>query len=174
MNGQLRLDVRASAVFSPNRRYRYHLWREWDPWRPRCAFVMLNPSSADETVNDPTVERCERRARAWGYGALDVVNLFAYRSTDPQALTQVEDPFGPENDAAILAVARAAALVVCAWGACGIWHGRADAVRRLLAGVPLYCLRTNAATGTPTHPLYVPYNETPKPYSADAPEWRRP
>jgi hypothetical protein len=70
------------AAFSACRRYRYRLWRMWDR-RPHCCFVMLNPSTADELANDPTVERCERRARAWGYGGLEVANVFAWRSTDP-------------------------------------------------------------------------------------------
>ena len=94
------------ARFSVDRRYRYALWRVWDRSRGVCNFLLLNPSIADEVTNDPTSERCERRARRWGFGGLIVTNLFALCATDPAGLRRVADPIGPENDAAILEAAR--------------------------------------------------------------------
>lgn len=155
----------AQATFSPCRRYRYTLDRTWDPARPRLVFCMLNPSTADETVNDPTVERCQRRAVAGGFGAVAVVNLFALRSTDPQMLYQVEDPVGPDNDAAIVAACTAAPMVICAWGNHGQHRERAEHVIGMLRGlhVPLYALRVNQ-DGSPRHPLYVSNDTTPLPF----------
>jgi hypothetical protein len=90
------------ARFSIDRRYRYALWRVWDHDENLYNFLLLNPSSADEATNDPTIERCERRARRWGFGGLIVTNLFALCATDPAGLHRITDPIGPENDAAIL------------------------------------------------------------------------
>lgn len=104
------------AVFSPCEQYRYKLWRIWDKSIPPMVFVMLNPSTADELQNDPTVERCERRARSMGFGGLRVANIFAWRDTDPTALYALNDPVGPDNDAAIQESVLGAGLVVCAWG----------------------------------------------------------
>src|SRR5512135_175129 len=94
------------ARFSVDRRYRYALWRVWDRSRGACNFLLLNPSIADEVINDPTSVRCERRARRWGFGSLLVTNLFAPCATDPAGLRRVADPIGPENDAAILETAQ--------------------------------------------------------------------
>lgn len=146
----------ATATFSPCRRYRYVLTRTWDPTKPYLVILMLNPSTADELQNDPTVERCQRRARRLGYGGVIVLNLFALRSTDPNALYAAEDPIGPDNDAAIERVCRDASLVVCAWGTHGSHLARGPSVRdRLLTlGIPLFALGINA-DGSPKHPLYL-------------------
>jgi hypothetical protein len=151
----------AGATFSPCRTYRYRLWRFWDQ-RPYLAFVMLNPSTADEVKNDPTVERCERRARVGGYGGVAVVNLFAFRSTDPAVLRKVADPVGPHNDAAITDVAKQAGRVICAWGTHGSLHGRDAHVLVMLHwhGVGTYALRVSKG-GHPCHPLYLPYGLEP-------------
>src|ERR1051326_5628436 len=93
------------ALFSPCGLFRYRLWRHWTPGMPPLVFVMLNPSTADAEKNDPTVERCERRAKAGGFGGGEVVNLFALRSTDPKALYSAADPIGPENDKVIATAA---------------------------------------------------------------------
>ncbi len=154
------------AEFSPCRRYRYALWRIWDKAKPPCLFIMLNPSTADEVDNDPTVERCERRASDMGYGGLLVRNIFAFRSTDPQALYSESDPVGPDNDAAILDAIRQCGVIVCGWGAHGKLHGRGEAVRRLIldAGRQPHYLQLNL-DGTPRHPLYVAYAKKPTPWS---------
>ncbi len=106
-----RID-RSGAIFSPSQNYRYRLWRRWSDGHT-LAWCMLNPSTADASQNDPTIERCVRRAKQLGYGAIEVVNLFAYRSTNPSALYTVTDPVGPDNDAHITEVASKALNFVC-------------------------------------------------------------
>ena len=152
------------ATFSPCSLYRYTLWRTWHASEPTCLFLMLNPSTADESANDPTVTRCQRRAWSMGYGGLVVCNIFAYRSTDPQALYTLDDPVGPDNDAAILDQARQAGLVVCGWGKHGALHGRGTAVLNMLrsAGIQPHALQING-DGSPKHPLYVGYGRQPSP-----------
>lgn len=152
----------SGAVFSPCGLYRYRLWRRWDSSAP-AVFLMLNPSTADDIENDPTVERCERRARSMGFGGLEVINLFALRSTDRSALYTHPAPIGPENDSAILAAVYGAGKIICAWGTDGRLQGRDQQVLSLLRGVgiPLYFLRLNK-DGTPQHPLYIGYSEEPK------------
>ena len=142
------------AVFSSDRQYRYRLWRVWDESLPLCLFVMLNPSTADASKNDPTVRRCIGFARSWGYGGLLVGNLFALRSTDPSVLYQAEYPVGSDNDGALFDMARQAGLVIAAWGT----HGKhLDRGAEVIANRPsaLYHLGLTAG-GYPRHPLYVP------------------
>ena len=155
-------DAPSVAVYSDCEAYRYLLTRVWDDALPRALFVMLNPSTATEVQNDPTVERCERRARALGFGAFRVTNIFAYRATDPRAMRAMADPVGPENDAAILGsldwAGGPADRIVCAWGTHGAHLGRGAAVERLLreSGRDLHHLGLTAA-GAPKHPLYIGY-----------------
>jgi hypothetical protein len=162
----------SGAEFSPCRTWRYHLWREWDASKKRCAFIMLNPSTADETKNDPTVERCQRRAKAMGYGRLDVGNIFALRSTDPKALYDHYDPVGPANDAWLLRIAEAADLLVLGWGNHGklgetpVSSGRGARVIDMLRGYRPHTLRITSA-GEPGHPLYVAYSEMPVPWTPE-------
>jgi hypothetical protein len=155
----------ASAEFSPCRRYRYTLSRTWNPDKPRLALVLLNPSDADETHNDPTVARCQRRAVRMGFGGVDVVNLFGLCSTQPDLLYSVDDPVGPENDAAIERICQAAGLVIVAWGAHGQHQGRASSVQDKLRslGIALHALAING-DGSPKHPLYVANDIEPIPY----------
>jgi hypothetical protein len=150
------------AKFSPCGKYRYDLWRTWDDAKPSCMFLMLNPSTADAIDNDPTVERCQRRAVKMDYGGLVVCNIFAYRSTDPTALYDLEDPVGSENDATILRRATHAGIVICGWGTHGALLGRGKAVIQMLmdADVKPYALKINA-DGSPQHPLYVRYAALP-------------
>jgi hypothetical protein len=156
------LFLRTGATFSACRQYRYALDRRWDDRVDPVAYVMLNPSTADEERNDPTVERCARRAAARGFGGLVVVNLFAWRSTDPRALTQVADPIGPDNDWYIAEACQRAGRVICAWGTDGRLLHRDAVVLDLIRAVGKlpYCLGVNA-DGTPKHPLYVPYTALP-------------
>lgn len=125
--------------------------------RPRCTFVLLNPSSADERRDDPTVRRCLRFARDLGFGSLAVVNLFALRAMDPRTLIDAKDPIGPGNDGAIADAARAADAIVLGWGAWGSVFARRTAdVRALLVPVESR-LRVFGYTrrGEPRHPLYL-------------------
>ncbi len=94
-------DAASTAEYSDCERYRYRLTRIWDPDGEKALFIMLNPSTATEVQNDPTVERCERRARALGFGAFRVTNIFAWRATDPKDMRAAPDPVGPANDDAI-------------------------------------------------------------------------
>lgn len=155
----------ASATFSPCRRYRYTLTRIWDPTRPILVFLMCNPSTADDSDNDPTVERCQRRARRMGYGGVIVLNLFALRSTTPSVLYEVDDPVGPDNDAAIRSVCVRAPMVICAWGKPGSLLGRAASVVDMLRKIraPLYALAVNQ-DGSPKHPLYIRNDADPVPF----------
>ena len=142
------------ARFSADRRYRYVLWRIWDESRPTALFIMLNPSIANENNNDPTVERCQRRAQIIGYGGLTVCNLFAFCSTNPRMLYEVNDPVGSDNDRALLERARTAGLVVCGWGTNGALKGRGPAVLAMLRanGITPHALKINS-DGSPQHPL---------------------
>lgn len=165
------------ADFSPCRTWRYRLWRTWDAGRPPLVMLMLNPSTADEDNNDPTVERCERRARRIGAGGLVVLNIFAFRATVPDVMKAVDDPVGPGNDAAILnelaavAAARTAgrptATICAGWGIHGAHRGRDREVSAMFveAGVPLYCLGVTA-NGQPRHPLYIANAAEFQPWSA--------
>lgn len=154
------------ARFSEDRVFRYELEIEFGAGDGTVNFIMLNPSTADEFKNDPTVERCERRAREWGYRRLIVTNLFAFRATDPRAMKAAVDPVGPGNDAAILAAAKESDLVIAAWGNHGSHLGRADVVRAALRSqrVRLKCLRVSKS-GHPAHPLYLPYELEPIDYA---------
>jgi hypothetical protein len=148
--------VKTGAIFDPTGAYRYLLWREWNPGGRRIAFVMLNPSTADANSNDPTIRRCIGLARRWDYGALEVVNLFAYRATHARELRTVDDPVGPENDGYILDVCGRVESILLAWGNHGTLLNRDREILRLLSGHDnLYCLHMTRA-GQPRHPLYVP------------------
>ncbi|WP_101067522.1 DUF1643 domain-containing protein [Roseovarius salinarum] len=163
-------DAASTAVYSNCERYRYMLTRTWDPTGPRALFVMLNPSTATEVQNDPTVERCERRARALGFGAFRVTNIFAFRATDPSDMRAAADPVGPDNDAAIAESCPWADKIIAAWGAHGAHLDRGRAVERLLraSGKTLHTLGLTKA-GHPRHPLYIAYSRQPDPWPASVP-----
>ena len=156
-------DAPSVAVYSYCERYRYLLTRTWDPTGRKALFIMLNPSTATEVQNDPTVERCERRARTLGFGGFRVTNIFAWRATDPRDTRAAGDPIGPENDAAILQSCPWADQVICAWGTHGAHLDRGAAVEALLRAtkLPLFHLGLSKA-GYPKHPLYIAYSEQPR------------
>ena len=156
-------DAPSTAVYSDCERYRYLLTRTWDPAGEKVLFIMLNPSTATEVQNDPTVERCERRARALGFGAFRVCNIFAWRDTDPRKMRAAADPVGPGNDEAIRESTGWADRIVCAWGSHGAHLDRGRAVEDLLraTGLPLYHLGLTKA-GQPKHPLYIAYERQPE------------
>lgn len=157
-------DAASTAVYSPCEAYRYLLTRVWNPDGEKALFVMLNPSTATEVQNDPTVERCERRARALGFGAFRVTNIFAFRATDPRVMRVMADPIGPGNDAAIADSAQGwADRIICAWGTHGAHLGRGAQVEHLLraTGRPLFTLGLSQG-GHPKHPLYIGYDRQPE------------
>jgi len=148
-----------SATLDRRRVYRYELHRRWSDGSRIVNFIMLNPSTADETTDDPTVRKCVKFARLWGFDALCITNLFAYRSTDPRTIERVLDPVGLGNDRHILAAASAASLVVCAWGKNGAFMGRGSIVRRMIARFDPHYLRLTREQ--PWHPLYLPDTTQP-------------
>ncbi|WP_319825524.1 DUF1643 domain-containing protein [Thalassovita sp.] len=156
-------DAHSTAVYSDCEKYRYLLTRTWDPDGRKALFVMLNPSTATEVQNDPTVERCERRARALGFGAFRVTNIFAWRDTDPKAMRAAADPIGPANDAAIADSCGWADQIVAAWGTHGAHLDRGPRVERLLrnTGHAIYHLGLSK-DGHPKHPLYIAYSQQPQ------------
>lgn len=141
-----------TARISPCGRYRYSLSRTWNRSLPVVLFVGLNPSTADDQIDDPTVRRCIGFAKSWGYGGLILVNLFAHRATNPSELTDAADPIGPENDYWITAEQARADRIVAAWGNHGSLFDRDKTVIDNLAGA--YCLGTTKL-GCPRHPLYL-------------------
>ncbi len=149
------------AIFCAAGIYRYSLWRRWHPEAAIITFVMLNPSIADAEREDATLRCCIRFAQTWGYGALEVVNLFALVATDPKRLKQVADPIGDACDQHLTSAADRADLIIVAWGNGGGLHHRDQAVLRLLEPyAPLYCMGRNQA-GQPRHPLYLPKQTVP-------------
>ena len=154
----------SGALFSSCRRWRYLLWRQWDPAKPVANFLMLNPSTADEFKLDPSCTRARRYAEAWGYGSLIVTNVFGWRSTDPNGMKAVKDPVGPGNDAAIVRAAKESEITVCAWGNHGAFLERSSRIKDLLKNQKLHTLRVNA-NGEPAHPLYLPANLRPCPWA---------
>ena len=161
----LKGDAESVAVYSDCEAYRYELTRVWNVSGRKALFVMLNPSTATEVQNDPTVERCERRARALGFGAFRVCNIFALRQTDPKIMRAHPEPVGPANDAAILDGCVWADMIVCAWGTHGDHLDRGRQVERLMRGTGM-ALHTLGLTrqGHPRHPLYIGYAARPEPW----------
>jgi len=152
----VRDGMRREAVISPCGCYRYRLTRQWADGAVVC-FVMLNPSTADGDVDDPTIRRCIAFAKSWGFAGIEVVNLYAWRATDPKELDEIDHAISPDNDRWIEETARSCALVVAAWGACRGEHWiEADRVSGDLQsfGVPVKCLGLTKG-GQPRHPLYV-------------------
>jgi hypothetical protein len=151
-----------AAVFSPCRSFRYSLSRVWNPKLPKVMFVGLNPSTADEQKDDPTVRRCITFAQKWSFGGLVLVNLFAYRSTDPEGLLEVDDPIGTENDTHILANARAVGRIVLIWGTKGTLLDRDQHVITFFPDA--HCLGFTK-DGHPKHPLYLVGNTRMRPFT---------
>ncbi|MCK0150258.1 DUF1643 domain-containing protein [Marivita sp. S6314] len=139
--------------------YRYGLSRVWAPELPSVLFVMLNPSTADEHRNDPTVARCEIRARRMGYGAMMIANIFAFRATKPVDLKSAAEPTGAMNDAVLAHWARVADMTVAAWGAHG---GHLERGQRMAADLPEGTVHLGLTKhGHPRHPLYVSFETAP-------------
>ncbi|MGF1516525.1 MAG: DUF1643 domain-containing protein [Nodosilinea sp.] len=162
-----------SATFDPTGRYRYSLERRWSSG-PTLAIIMLNPSRADGSLDDPTIRRCMGLAQGWGFGAIAVVNLFAYCSPHPRVLRQkvlrqIDDAIGPDNNAAVLSAAQQADQILLAWGNWGNLGDRDRTVLTLLdpCRAKCRCLGHNR-TGQPRHPLYVPRSISLQPWGTPA------
>jgi hypothetical protein len=150
----------SKARFSTDRIHRYYLERCWDFKKPSLMVIGLNPSTADERKNDPTVTRCISYAKKWKFGRIYMMNIFAFRATDPIDMKNSSDPIGNKNDMWLLKVARRSNLILCAWGNHGLYKDRSTRVFSLLKKYKLYCLEINK-TGMPKHPLYCNGNLTP-------------
>ncbi|WP_434033666.1 DUF1643 domain-containing protein [Cupriavidus sp. a3] len=168
------LDGESGCLLSDCEQYRYRLWRVWDDSRPALGFIMLNPSTADHQVNDPTITRCMQRALAGRYGGLEVVNLFPLRSTDPDGLLSHPAPLGDRpdrNNVAIMDAIDNCSLVICAWGAHKAAPVRAAEVLRIVRmcgrGNRLHHLGLNQ-DGSPKHPLYIAAKTRPERFTADS------
>ena len=161
---------RSQAKFSPCGRYRWTLVRRWDPLRPRLLFIGLNPSRADAELDDPTVRRLMGFARCWGFGALEVANLFGRCSASPAVLRRCSDPIGHDNDrwlsqSLVRLQPKAGDALWLGWGNGGAWRQRDQQVLALLAAeapadLPLWAIGLTA-TGQPRHPLYAPAGAQP-------------
>lgn len=165
-----------------DRAYRYTLWRSWqfDPmlsahWEgitnedKYLMVIGLNPSTADEEKNDPTIRRCINFAKSWGFGGLAMTNLFGFRATDPRDMKLARDPIGSENDHWLETVAKDpyCGMVLAAWGVHGSHGGRNISVETLItAHKPLYALKLND-DGSPGHPLYVAATTKPRIYKSN-------
>lgn len=143
--------VSSSAVLSDCGRYRYELWRRWGEGA-HVLFIMLNPSTADAAKDDATIRKCVAYAKRWGYAAICVGNLFAFRATDPKDMKAAADPIGPDNDATLARLASQAGVIIAAWGAHGSHMGRAQSVLKLLPRIQALHVTKD---GAPGHPLYL-------------------
>lgn len=145
-----------TAYLSDDRVYRYVLWRIWDDAKPMINFIGLNPSTANETVDDPTTRRCIGYAKDWGGGSLTMTNLFAFRGKNPKDMKAAKDPVGILNDVVLLGQAMRSSISIAAWGSDGNYLDRDKEVLKLLNNIhrPLKCLALTK-NGMPRHPLYL-------------------
>lgn len=150
------------AIISKDKIYRYKLSRTWDSTKPTILFIGLNPSIANENVDDPTITRCINFAKDWGYGTLLMANLFAFRSTYPKDIYLIDDPIGKDNDHYLLECVTQSDLIVACWGNNGTYMNREKVITELIPN--LYCLQKNK-NGTPHHPLRPPRNIHPLPFN---------
>jgi len=146
------VEKTSDAILSPDRRYRYVLTRIWDNTKKSCCFIGLNPSTADEFVDDNTVRRCIEYAKEWGYGRLNLVNIFAVRGTNPSILKEVDDPIGTDNDRWIIETCKISDLVIAAWGNHGTYRARGAKIINLVPNIHYLKL---TKLGQPAHPLYL-------------------
>ena len=164
--------VERRATLSQCGRYRYFLSRVWDVTKPTLGFIMLNPSTADDVRDDPTIHKCMGFANRWGYGRIEVVNLFAYRATNPKVLRDMSwstDIVGGQNDEWIKQIVIGSGATVCAWGNAGAVGEKVMIPRRLQIAALLGSIRNPKLLALdvtkakqPKHPLYVPYDIKPK------------
>lgn len=160
------LGIESGAKFSPCRRYRYVLWRTWDPSKAVLVFLMLNPSTANEEDDDATTKKIMRIVANQGYGGIRIVNLFAVRHRNPEILLEMADPIGPDNDRTLREEIARGRTIVCAWGNGGtgklraLVKLRAIKVMRLLMGAETRALSVTQ-DGEPGHPLFLSDESVP-------------
>ncbi len=152
------------ATLSEDRKYRFELHRIFDNSKPLIAFVGLNPSTADEEIDDPTITKCINYTKKWGYGGFYFVNLFAFRATEPKEMQKAQDPVGQGNDILLKSVFGKVAKVICCWGELGTFMDRGNQVLKLIENP--YYLKLNK-NGQPAHPLYLKSDLLPIPYNTN-------
>jgi len=145
------------TVFSDSRLYRYTLWRQWGSTESYAMFIGLNPSTADEVQDDPTIRRCIDFSEQWGFSGLCMTNLFAFRATDPKEMKRCPKPVGDQNDHWLVECSRDAGLIVAAWGNHGKHLGRDEQVIQLIERLDCFGLTKEKR---PMHPLYLPKTST--------------
>jgi len=165
------MTFRTGATFSDDMVYRYRLWRRWDETAMPLMFLLLNPSTANEFEDDPTVARCIKRARRMGFGGVEVCNLYARRSTDPDLLYNL-DPrlsIGPDNESEIFAASQICSSIICGWGTHGKKVNKSwpDQVREIIKSNRAVSALGFNEDGSPKHPLYLGYNIEPVPFVLD-------
>ncbi|HHB94299.1 MAG TPA: DUF1643 domain-containing protein [Campylobacterales bacterium] len=144
--------MQKNAIFSKDRKYRYILSRIWDETKPMIMIIGLNPSIADEREDDPTIRRCISFSKSWGYGGVYMLNLFAFRATQPSNMFEAMNPIGSENDNFIEIYSKKVDKIVCAWGNHGVYKNRSHYIRENFNN--LFYLKMNQS-GEPSHPLYL-------------------
>ncbi len=149
------VKMEKGAQFSNDRIYRYALWRTWRVGDGHVLFIGLNPSTADETEDDPTIRRCIGFAKDLGYGGMYMVNLFAYRATNPKELMKTESPIGPSNNHYLQRYVDPISFNIACWGTRGVYLNRGQQVRDILGDNCLHCFGLTK-NGQPRHPLYLP------------------
>tara|TARA_Y100001970_G_scaffold277689_1_gene382283 strand:- start:468 stop:947 length:480 start_codon:yes stop_codon:yes gene_type:complete len=154
--------IDSGAKFSNCRKYRYTLWRTWDDSKPKVMFLGLNPSTADEVNNDPTVTRCINYAKVWGYGGMFMMNIFAFRTTYPVELKKAKNPIGKDNDKWIKEISLSVDKSIGAWGNDGKFLDRSKSIKNIVKN--LHCLKVNSS-GEPAHPLYLKADLKPIKYN---------
>jgi hypothetical protein len=157
----MKKDTTRNAIISADGEYRYQLSRIWDEEKPNILFIMLNPSTADADVDDPTIRRVMNFSKSWGYGGVFVGNLYAFRSTDPKALRNTDDPVGEDNIEHIKELIGVTERVVYAWGN----NQKEPEWLSSLVDTP-YCIDISKK-GLPKHPLYLKSELHPKLYLRD-------
>ncbi|MBU0467052.1 MAG: DUF1643 domain-containing protein [Nanoarchaeota archaeon] len=156
--------VYSEALFSECEKYRYKLKRKWDNNLPQIMFIGLNPSTADEIKNDPTVSRMINYAKQWGYGSVSVCNVFAFRATFPKDLKNTKELVGRENDKSITEEAQSSEKIVIAWGNHALFMNRNIEMMSLLHKHELFCIGVNK-NGEPKHVLYLKKDLSPELFS---------
>jgi hypothetical protein len=165
--------MKTAAEFSADRRYRWWLSREWDEGGTWCAFIGLNPSTADENADDPTIRRCINFARSWGHNGLLMLNLYAYRATDPREMWDAQNKgisiSGVQNYFSDLILRPTTQFpqvsrLIAAWGTGGGERGKEFGIAARMVGVKLDCLM-KTKHGHPQHPLYLPSGLLPEPWN---------
>ena len=153
------LFVEKSAIFSADHKYRYQLSRRWESG-DSLYFVMLNPSTANENIDDPTIRRCVGFAKKWNYSGIEVLNLFALVSSDPDKLLTTPDSIGIDNDKYLITASKQAKKIVIAWGNFGMrFQERVNEVLSIFSYRDIYCLG-ETESNQPKHPLYIPKYQT--------------